>query len=350
METHPLDLGGAPPLESAGAPGPHTSLLGSSFRNPRRCGGGLSLPCPTPESCWERHPENFPRLISARVQGGLPGSALSLRPGATSCCLPSPSFAASSRAAERREGRSVGWDRLPEEVAPVFRARLGVRRDSVAGVAGARGSLGPGVSHGWEQERAGESARMNDVRSAQGAGWGGGRARGKQSCALPRAPPAGDPALGAAGAARSPARCGARTAAWGRAPTSAGETRAKFAALGPGPPGPPRPASAPGVRAPAASGERRAGRRMGCGLRVLRSARGRGSSGGRGSGRHRLPPGRPAPGILAQFSSAGGQLVAVSPPSLLLIHLRPIFGYLMVVVKWHRLNRRLCSAALGGQG
>lgn len=131
---------------------------------------------------------------------------------------------------------------------------------------------------------------MNDVRSAQGAGWGGGRARGKQSCALPGAPPAGDPALGAAGAARSPARCGARTAAWGGAATSAGESRAKFAAPGPSPPGPPRPASAPGVRAPAASGERRAGRRMGCGLRVLRSARGRGSSGGRGSGRHRLPP------------------------------------------------------------
>lgn len=34
------------------------------------------FPCPTPESCWERHPENFPRLIPARVRGGLPGSAL----------------------------------------------------------------------------------------------------------------------------------------------------------------------------------------------------------------------------------------------------------------------------------
>lgn len=66
------------------------------------------FPCPTPESCWERHPENFPRLIPARVREGLPGSALSLRPGATSCCLPSPSFAASSRAAEGREGRSAG--------------------------------------------------------------------------------------------------------------------------------------------------------------------------------------------------------------------------------------------------
>lgn len=107
----------------------------------------------------------------------------------------------------------------------------------------------------------------------------------------------------------------------------------------------------PALRAPAASGERRAGRRMGCGLRVLRSARGRGSSGGRGSGRHRLPPGRPAPGILAQFSSAGGQLVAISPPSLPLIHLRPIFGYSVVVVlKWHRLNRSLCCASPWGQG
>lgn len=89
------------------------------------------FPCPTPESCWERHPENFPRLIPARVRGGLPGSALSLRPRATSRCLPSPSFAASSRAAEGREGRSAGIA-SPEEVAPVFRARLGVRRDSVA--------------------------------------------------------------------------------------------------------------------------------------------------------------------------------------------------------------------------
>lgn len=126
----------------------------------------------------------------------------------------------------------------------------------------------------------------------EGASWGG-RARGKQSCALPRAPPAGDPALGAAGAARSPVRCSAGTAAWGGAASKASETRAKFAALGPGPPGPPRPASAPGVRAPAASGERRAGRRMGCGLRVLRSAWGTWLQRGRGSDRHRLPQAAP---------------------------------------------------------
>lgn len=88
---------------------------------------------------------------------------------------------------------------------------------------------------------------------------------------------------------------------------------------------------------------------MGCGLRVLRSARGRGSSGDLALVAT-ASPSRPAPGILAQFPPAGGQLVAVSPPSLLLIHLRPIFGYLVAVLKWHRLNHRLCSAALGGQG
>lgn len=122
------------------------------------------------------------------------------------------------------------------------------------------------MSHGWEQERAGESARMNDVRA--------------------RAGEEGGPAVNRA------ARCpGLRRP---ETPPSA-------------PPEPPgaRPAAAPGLR---------------------------------------------RPGILAQFSSAGGQLVAVSPPSLLLIHLRPIFGYLVMVLKWHRLNRRLCSAALGGQG
>lgn len=104
-----------------------------------------------------------------------------------------------------------------------------------AGVGGARGNLGPGVSHGWEQEPDGESARMNDVRSAQGAGWRG-RARGKQSCALPGAQPTGDPALGATGASRSPARRSAGTAAWGGAASSAGEPRTKFAALRPAPP------------------------------------------------------------------------------------------------------------------
>lgn len=92
----------------------------------------------------------------------------------------------------------------------------------------------------------------------------------------------------------------------------------------------------------------RAGRRMGCGLRVLRSARGTWLRRGRGSGRHRLPlaapprPGHPS----SVFICWGGQLVTVSPPSLLLIHLQPIFGYLVVALKRHRLNQRLCSATL----
>lgn len=38
--------------------------------------------------------------------------------------------------------------------------------------------------------------------------------------------------------------------------------------------------------------------------------------------------------------------MAVSSPSLLLIHLQIVFGYLLMALKWHRLNRRLCSATL----
>lgn len=62
-----------------------------------------------------------------------------------------------------------------------------------------------------------------------------------------------------------------------------------------------------------------------------------------------FPPRPPRPGhpcsVFLCWGSAGGCL---SPPSLLLIHWRPICGYLVMVLKWHRLNRRLCSAALGG--
>lgn len=64
-----------------------------------------------------------------------------------------------------------------------------------------------------------------------------------------------------------------------------------------------------------------------------------------------FPPRPPRPGhpcsVFLCWGSAGGCL---SPPSLLLIHWRPICGYLVMVLKWHRLNRRLCSAALGGSG
>lgn len=195
---------------------------------------------PTPESCWERHPENFPRLIPARVRGGLPGSALNLRLGATSRCLPSPSFAAPSRAAEGR----VGCNRLPKKSHRFFELDWTPGRDTAAGV---RGSLGPGVSHGWEQERAGESARMNDVRSAQGAGWRGreggpavnraARCPGLRRSETPPSAPPESP--GARFAATRRLRPGAE-----RLPRRARPAQS-LQLSGPVPPGSQRPASAP---------------------------------------------------------------------------------------------------------
>lgn len=107
---------------------------------------------PTPESCWERHPENFPRLIPARVRGGLPGSALNLRLGATSRCLPSPSFAAPSRAAEGR----VGCNRLPKKSHRFFELDWTPGRDTAAGV---RGSPREPRARGESRLGAGEGRR-----------------------------------------------------------------------------------------------------------------------------------------------------------------------------------------------
>lgn len=192
---------------------------------------------------------------------------------------------------------------------------------------------------------------MNDVRSAQGAGWRG-RARGKQSCALPGAPPAGDPALGAAGATGSPARCRARTAAWGGAAPSAGEPRAKFAALGPGRPGPPRPASAPGVRAPAASGERPG--REEDGLRAARPAERAGDVAPAGTWLWPPPPppGRAAPPRASFFSfhllggSAGDCLSSQPAAHSFATHFRVLGGG----VEAAQVKPEIVQCHSGGQG
>lgn len=86
---------------------------------------------------------------------------------------------------------------------------------------------------------------------------------------------------------------------------------------------------------------------MGCGLRVLRSARGTWLQRGRGSDRHRLPRAAPPRASFLSFHLLGvSWWLSLLPASCSFIW-NPFSGTWLVALKWHRLNRRLCSATLG---
>ncbi|XP_077858710.1 uncharacterized protein LOC144340954 [Macaca mulatta] len=76
LETHLFDLGpvntGQPSESTLALPSP---LIPKHFPKQAGCGGGGSRSSPTPESCWEWHPKNFPRLISVAARGAARGES-----------------------------------------------------------------------------------------------------------------------------------------------------------------------------------------------------------------------------------------------------------------------------------
>ena len=130
------------------------------FPKKAKCGGGGLLPGPTLESCREWHPKNFGRSFCvAAAQGGrlqfpcLSQSALPAKP-----LLPCT---------------FKGWEKRVSAEVPFLRSRTGFSSSALRPGSHGSGERAPPSESLFGNGVGGQGCeRMNDVRSAQGGGWG----------------------------------------------------------------------------------------------------------------------------------------------------------------------------------